>query len=90
MPILDEDRLHILPTDIQDKGHLWVEGARRPEVGQGFHDALVAAERRPDQVFAVTGHRAAGDLGRIDSPANRRSFSSPFCTARMGLPSLLW
>ena len=50
------------------KTDLRVERPRRPEVGQGLHNTLIAAERRPDQVFAVARHRAAGDAGRVRQP----------------------
>ena len=62
LPVLDEDGLHILPADIQDEGDLRVEGLGGAEMRQGLHQPLVDAEGGADQVFAVAGDRAAGDV----------------------------
>ena len=64
LPVFDEDGFHVLAADIQDEGDLGVESRGGAEVGQRLHHALVNAKGGADQVFAIAGHHAAGDVGQ--------------------------
>ena len=62
-PVVYENGLHVLPTDVQDKGHILVDLPGCQIVGDGFDDTGLQVEGGFDQVFPVTGGAAAQDPG---------------------------
>ena len=58
---LDAQVLHVLATDVDDRGDPGIEVGRRPVVRHRLDDALIDAQRRLDQGLPVTGDAGAHD-----------------------------
>ena len=61
-PFLNEDSLHVLSADVEDKADIRHERSRRSFVRHCFDNAAVEAESRLDEFFAVTCRAGAYDF----------------------------
>ena len=61
--ILDPQVLHVLATDVDDRGDAGLDEFRGAIVRHGFDFALIHGERCGDQTFAVSGCAGSANHG---------------------------
>ena len=65
--VFDPERFHVLPPDVEHEIGFWAEAARGLQMGRGFDDARIDAERCHEEAFAVSRY------GRVPDRAERRA-----------------